>query len=235
MQQAELEKNLSLPPNSLTPLAFVLMQSIAVGGTAESVALGLKVEPDEITSIIAELNTNNNVFDRALAILRLDLAGGPIDRDFGWNDLERAVLLKLGRVVNSVKDPDVLTRIAVAANRAKRSTDAPSIPTPQGINVGAGATLVLAGGNLGVMHLDLSHRVAKQLAAPQLEMSAEDITPAPEGAPESPKRGIEMLKLAEIRRLADDTPTDGEIVAAEKQGIKVDPDLMASILGREVD
>lgn len=235
MQKADLEKSLGLEVDGLTQLAYVLMISIAQGGTTDSLAAGLKVDKSEIESIIAEINSVDQRFDRAIATLRVDATGGVIDRDFGWDDLERIVLRKLQRVVGSVKDPDVLTRIAIAANRAKRSTDAPTGGAK--VQVGEGGTVILAGGDLGVMHLSLSHRVAKQLASPE---SAPKQILEGETTPPGTRRGIEMLRLADIRTIAEDIGPDssgqesaGESVVADKQRIKVDSSLVDDILGRE--
>lgn len=235
MQKPELEKSLGLKPDELTPLTYVLMQSIAQGGTVESIALALKVDAAEITEIIAETNALESRFDKAVAIIRIDATGGVMDRDYGWDDLERVVLQKLHKVANKINDPDTLTRIAVAANRAKRSTDAPA-SGGAGNRLGEGGIVILAGGDLGVMHLSLSHRVARQLAAPESAPAVLEGQPIPTGN----RRGMEMLRLADIRTMAEDIKHDspgqesaGESVVEEKRRIKVDSSLVDDILGRE--
>lgn len=227
MQKDKLERTLELAPGGLTGLSYVLMQSIAVGGTPDTIANGLKVDKTEIEKLIEELNQDGQLFDRGVAILRVDSAGGVFDRDFGWDDLERIVLKKLQAVINSIRDPDVLTRVAVAANRAKRSTDA---PVHTGIRAESGSTVILAGGDLGQIQLNLSHRVARQLAAPETAPRLMGDDPPSEGN----RRGIEMLKLADIRQIAEDLPADdGESVVQEKQRIRVDSSMLDEILGRD--
>lgn len=234
MRKVQLEAALGIPEGNLNQFIFVILQTIAAGGSAESIALGLKVDKAEVDSLIADANLDNQLFDRALAILRVDMAGGVLDRDFGWDDLERITLEKLGRVVTKVHDADVLTRIATAANRAKRSTDA---PTPGQIQSnGADTTLVLKGGNLGTIQISLSHRVARQLAGqPAIDPDSSII----EGTVVEP-RGIEMLKLSEIRDIVEDikTPVQEESAAAkaDRDKVRITPEVMESLekmLGRQ--
>jgi hypothetical protein len=74
------------------------------------------------------------------------------------------------------------------------------------------------------MQLDLSHRVAQQLAAPAIQAPHRDVAPGK-------GKGIEMLRLAEIRNLAEELPTE-ETPDDEKRRITVDKDVVDHILGR---
>lgn len=187
------------------------MRAIALGGSIQAIGENLGVEPSEIQGIIDEVDAQDQLFSKGVTLIRIDIAGGIVDRDFGWADLERLTLEKLRRVIVNVKDPDVLTRIATAANRAKKSTDPVVENRPNVSN-----TLVLAGGDLGVLQLDLSPRIAKQLAAPRSVPG------------ESQTAQIERVALKDIRAAVDPPrnqeqknsevqPLDGEILGPDKK------------------
>jgi len=224
MQKSDLEAQLGEAKDSMSQLVYVLVQALASGGTVESVAKGLQVEEEELQSLIEEMNKKEQQFDRAIALLRIDQFGSDKIRDFGWDDLEKVVLEKLRRVMPSIRDPEVLVKIAVAANRAKRSTD----PVPGYSNQRAdNTTVVLEGGDLGVMRISVTNRIAEQLQQPS------SISKTIDGETVSkPSDGIKMIRLTEIRELMDSREKEAkDITPAEpKAKITIDPDLVESFV-----
>lgn len=219
MDKPTVEKALNWPNGEMTQLSWVLMSSLANGSTVESLAAALGVARDELQGIIVDLNGSDNLFDQGVAMLRIEYTGGIIGRDTGWDGLEHAVLKKLNSLVanNSIRDPDVLTRIATAANRAKRSNESPATPKGVGVHVDENGVSILAGGNVGVIRLSLGQRVMDQI---QRKPDMVDVTPMKSGH-------IEMLKLADVRTMVGEIQPDP--VETVQRRIVVDEEMMQGV------
>lgn len=225
MDKEKLEKLLGIPKDSLTQLEYVLITVVAAGGTTRTIADSLQCPEEDVQGIIDATNTRESLFDRAVAAVRIDTLGGIPDRDFGWNDLESLALIKLRRVVGTIRDPDVLTRVAVAANRARRSHEPAAGAGPTTNQIINNGPLVLAGGDLGALKLTLSHRVARQLSQPA------EMAPVIDGQ-SSRVNSLEMLRLNDIRNIGTvEDAEEKQAIKEEKQKIFIDDGIMSQIFG----
>lgn len=201
-----LEEGFSLPP-----VAWLVIQEEAAGVTRAMIAktLNVTIEAlDELRDAITGKEGEESVTTWQQGIVALKTAEMLNTRQIGtgWDAIEAMAVNKLANQLTNMKtdgDPDMMLKIAAAANKATRRHKGEGQGQRVGIQVNANvangdANVELQGGHLGSIRLNLSPRIQAQLGNPSRVI---DVTPRQVNGESS--LNLQMLKLGETRNLAD--------------------------------
>lgn len=178
-----LEQAVGLEAGSIEPIAFLVIQELAKGLSAEDIAKGLGVSEEELNGIASATVADSKglVAEQWLACVTLVRATEAMNQntvEAGWDALEAMAVNRLADLVHSsgstmnVKDAVAIANMANKATRrgrgeGKAGNTSISVMNRQQPGGGSDMSLELKGGHIGSIRLSLSARIQEQLTTPR--------------------------------------------------------------------
>jgi hypothetical protein len=206
----QIESVMGLPAESLSPIAWLMIQEESKGVKREEIAKGLGVTEKDLSDL-QDATTgqvgqeSQDIWDKGVIGLRAVALVNQQNIGSGWDAIEAIAVDKIARSLHAMKGPgdiDRMMQLATMANKAIRRGNGEGPGRAGSPPAGAGGTNVsieLNSGHLGTIRLNLSPVIAKQLSQPSRVIEG---VKAREVA--SKTSNLEMLTLKDARKFAEE-------------------------------
>lgn len=204
------------PKEEWPPVAWMILQCEAEGRERKGLAEQLGIQTEDIDQLVADLIQADDQAASELVwgvgVIALKTAAMQVTQVIGktWDQIEAMAIEKLAEAIQNVSgkaaDPQMLAGIAKIANAATRRNQGEGRPGFGGSHrpgVGSQVDVELQSGDLGSITFRFSPRVAAQMSNPNrvIDLKANVV----DGMD---LKGMEMLRLKEIRPIAEAMDTE---------------------------